>query len=451
MAKTRRTRRNHDHDPGPRADGGELPQLLEMLAVAGISEDEVLRGLDGPGGIEKMLQRLVDAGLLPSREESLAGLMAIWKPLLRSGCDPWSAELAGIEFLGMMREAASAEDEVPALLTGLISQAEEYPGPEALAMLRVLAVVGPVQARPVAAAAADRLVSAGYQDCPWVAGLGTPEVGACFGYTDGVGVQETLAVTFTYGRRQHALAVLIDHELGGGVKDCWPADHPDLIRSDYQRAAKRYGLSFHDYEPAEARAILDGALGKPVCPVAPDQVQDVHDYLDLLRSRAALLPRARNSARGRVRRSQTTTVYRVKVTLRGEKPPVWRRLEVPSGMTLYRLHRSIQAVFGWEDRDPWVFRTPAGAYGVAGHQLGYRSARSGKLADVAPRVRDLIYYGYDRWEHEILVEEVLAADPGVAYPRCVTGRRAHPSGTGGFDVDEANDALARLSRVLVKS
>jgi hypothetical protein len=367
--------------------------------------------------------------------------MATWTPLLERGCDQWSAELAGVEFLAMMREAAATDDAVPELLTSLISQAEEHGGPEALAMLRVLAVVGPAPARPTAAKAAERVASAGLQDRPWVKGLGEPKVGACFGYTDGVGVQEALTVTFAYGRQQHALAVLVDHQLGGGVKDCWPTDRPDLIRADYQQAAKRYGLDFHDYEPSEARAILDSAFGKSPCPIAPDQIQDVRDYLELLRLRTALLPERGRSTRGPSRKAPTATtvtnatnattarVHRLKITLRGARPPIWRRLEVPSGITLRRLHQSIQAAFGWENRHLWVFETPVGAYGVADRELGHRSAQSKKLENVAPRARDLIYYTYDfgdGWEHEILVEDVLAAEPGAAYPRCLTGRRASP-------------------------
>ncbi|NJC67998.1 plasmid pRiA4b ORF-3 family protein [Planosporangium flavigriseum] len=454
MAKTRRTRRGAGVGrtvvgDGPRVDDGDLAKLLEMLAAAGVWEDELLRTLDRPDGTEQMLQRLVEAGLLPSREESLAGLMAMWKPLLKPGCDPWSAELTGLEFLAMAREVAATDDDLPDLLDSLTSQAEEHGGPEALAMVRVLAVVGPVRVRRTAEKIADCLVTAGLRDCPWVDGLGAPEVGPCFGYTDSAGAQEGLAAAFAYGSRPHALVVLIDHEFGGGVKDCWPTDRPDLVRADYQRAAKRYGLTFRDYPPSEARAILDRALRKRPCPVAPDQVEDVRDYLELLRLRTALLPEAENAERGPSRTAPATgatAVHRVKVTLLGARPPVWRRLELPSTITLRRLHQAIQAVFGWESGHPWVFETPAGAYGVADRALGRRSARAKRLEEVAPRARDLIYYVYG-WRHEILVEGVAVAEPGVAYPRCVAGRHAV---SGGFDLDEANAALARLSGVLVR-
>ena len=32
----------------------------------------------------------------------------------------------------------------------------------------------------------------------------------------------------------------------------------------------------------------------------------------------------------------------------------------------------------------------------------------------------------DSWEHEIVVEGIVPAEPNVRYPRCVDGRRASP-------------------------
>jgi hypothetical protein len=121
-------------------------------------------------------------GELVESEESLAGLLEQWTPLLEPGCDPLSAELTGVEFLAMMREAVPVEIELSEVVAALIGQAEGHGRPEALALLRVLAVVGPAEVHSAAAGAADRLVSAGLTDPPWVTGLGRPRVGACFGY-----------------------------------------------------------------------------------------------------------------------------------------------------------------------------------------------------------------------------------------------------------------------------
>ena len=127
------------------------------------------------------------------------------------------------------------------------------------------------------------------------------------------------------------------------------------------------------------------------------------------------------------------TIYRVKISLRGAKPPIWRRLELPSTGTLHNLHHAIQEAFGWQDRHTWVFQTPFGDYGLPGPGpgagLGFRSAAATKLQDVAPRTGGRIRYTYDfgdGWEHDILVEDVVDAEPGVAYPRCLAGRRACP-------------------------
>jgi Plasmid pRiA4b ORF-3-like protein len=39
----------------------------------------------------------------------------------------------------------------------------------------------------------------------------------------------------------------------------------------------------------------------------------------------------------------------LKITLRGPRPPVWRRVRVARDSTLRMLHRVIQAAMGWQD------------------------------------------------------------------------------------------------------
>jgi Plasmid pRiA4b ORF-3-like protein len=69
---------------------------------------------------------------------------------------------------------------------------------------------------------------------------------------------------------------------------------------------------------------------------------------------------------------------------------------------------------------------------VADRGLEHRSAASAKLQDVAPGAGDRFTtpndFG-DDWERDLLVKDVFAAEPGVAYPRCLTGRRACRPGT----------------------
>jgi hypothetical protein len=451
VSNTQRPRRSNRPQHLTLVSGGhgaavaELAEFREHLAIAG-APAEVLQVLDTASDVDEAMRRLADAGLLPGPEDSVAGLLAGWQPLLEPGCDALNAELCGTEFLGMVRGAAPAGARLPDLLIELIDQVRDYGGAEALAMLRVLAVVGPPAVRPAAARAADALASSGLTDCPWASGLGAPRVGRCFGYADAFGAQESIAVTFAYGRKSHAVVVLIDHGLGGGVKDCFLSDRPDRIRAKYQQAARGFGLAFRDYQPAEAGAILSRALRMPPCPVEPDQIDDVRDHLDLLRARVELLVagggagpggdgrRGRPAGRGTAglraaRGGGVPAVHRLKITLRGTKPPIWRRLEVPSGSTLLQLHHAVQAAFCWEGSHLWVFETSAGEYGNGGRDLGHRSAASAKLADVAGFTGDRIRYTYDfgdDWEHDITVEDVLPAEPGLAYPRCTAGRRACP-------------------------
>ncbi|MGH3948975.1 MAG: plasmid pRiA4b ORF-3 family protein [Pseudonocardiaceae bacterium] len=452
MAKTGRTRGKTDRRlkviPGGAGSGGdELTELINQLAAAGVP-DEVVQALQSGRDPAEVLGQLVDTGMLPSPEESFAGLLDAFAPLLEPGTDRLAAEMTGTEFLGLVRRLAEDEADLPEMLSVLIGQAEASGLPEALAMLRVLAVVGPEGTRPAAVEAADRIVASGLTDCSWVAGLGAPKIGRSFGYSDFVGEQESIALTFRYGRKEHAAVVLIDHVLGGGVKDCFVTEQARRIRTQFEVITGNAGCELVDYEPEHARLIMDGALSKPPCPVQPDQVEDVDSYLDLLQSRVALLADAGGKRGSRPRRDAVPkTVHRLKATLRGSKPPIWRRIEVPSTMTLQRLHETIQQAFGWYGYHLWVFETPFGEFGEPDPDLGHRSAAVGKLAQVASGPGDRIRYTYDfgdDWQHDILVEDVLPAEPGRAYPRCLTGRRARPpedcGGMGGYE-----DLLATLA------
>jgi hypothetical protein len=63
-------------------------------------------------------------------------------------------------------------------------------------------------------------------------------------------------------------------------------------------------------------------------------------------------------------RTRTATVHRLKVTLDGIRPPIWRRIEVPSTLSLAKLHRAIQAAICWEDYHLHQFEIDDARYGI---------------------------------------------------------------------------------------
>jgi hypothetical protein len=125
------------------------------------------------------------------------------------------------------------------------------------------------------------------------------------------------------------------------------------------------------------------------------------------------------------------SVHQLKVTLRGIRPPVWRRLRVPSDVTLATLHRILQAAMGWEDAHLHRFRVGGTTYGDRGllGDVVDRGERTARLGQVAPGPGSTLAYDYDfgdGWEHALVVGAVLAPEPGVRYPVCVAGKRACP-------------------------
>jgi hypothetical protein len=147
------------------------------------------------------------------------------------------------------------------------------------------------------------------------------------------------------------------------------------------------------------------------------------EFLASGRARPAKLAAKRKKAAG------PAPVYQLKVSLRGAKPPIWRRLLVPADISLARLHATILAAFGWHGGHMHVFETAYGDFGGADRELGHRADVAVTLEQVAPQVKDKIRYTYDfgdDWVHDIVVEKVLDPDPSTAYPRCTGGKRAAP-------------------------
>jgi len=135
------------------------------------------------------------------------------------------------------------------------------------------------------------------------------------------------------------------------------------------------------------------------------------------------------------------SVHRLKVTLREVRPPVWRRIEVSSDVTLGQLAALLEAAMGWESYHLHAFEVAGATYGMADvdpppdelDEAGYRLSEV--LSSAGSKMRWRYDFG-DNWEHDVVVEAVGPPEPGVEYPVCLAGRRACPpedcGGTWGY-------------------
>lgn len=125
------------------------------------------------------------------------------------------------------------------------------------------------------------------------------------------------------------------------------------------------------------------------------------------------------------------SVYQLKITLKGSKPPIWRRIQVTSDSTLSKLHRILQVVMGWSDSHLHQFTVRGVCYGIPDPDGNFdvKNEKNVKLDQIISRVKDKLIYEYDfgdSWEHEIIVEKISPPDSKMAYPNCLTGKRACP-------------------------
>jgi hypothetical protein len=141
-----------------------------------------------------------------------------------------------------------------------------------------------------------------------------------------------------------------------------------------------------------------------------------------------------------------SNLYQVKISLKGIKPGIWRRLVVESHILLPDLHKIIQTSMGWtnshlhqffingefyttEDMDELYFEDS--------EYIDYQDIR---LSSVLKYEKDSIIYEYDfgdGWVIDITLERRLSEDPTHPLPYCQDGRMNSPpedvGGVPGFN------------------
>ena len=139
-------------------------------------------------------------------------------------------------------------------------------------------------------------------------------------------------------------------------------------------------------------------------------------------------------------------------------------------MPLNLVHAVLQVAFDWCDYHLHVFETVCGEFGSPDQDDDWAERQdetAATLAQVAAAERAKMVYNYDfgdDWRHDIVVEKIIPAEPGVAYPRCTGGRRdGPPEDCGGiwifneqfgdmgdlFAVRDLNEQLADLATVVI--
>ncbi|MBU0568609.1 plasmid pRiA4b ORF-3 family protein [bacterium] len=125
------------------------------------------------------------------------------------------------------------------------------------------------------------------------------------------------------------------------------------------------------------------------------------------------------------------SVYQIKVSLRGIRPPIWRRFQVTGDTSLRKLHEVLQVVMGWGNYHLFQFIIYGTYFGEPHSDYGseMKDAQKTRLDGIALGEKTKFIYEYDfgdSWEHELLVEKILPVEEGVIYPICLKGKLACP-------------------------
>ena len=131
-----------------------------------------------------------------------------------------------------------------------------------------------------------------------------------------------------------------------------------------------------------------------------------------------------------VRKTIVGRVYQLHITLRGIRPPIWRRVQAPGHLTLASVHDVIQTVFGWTNCHLHQFFVGRVSYGQPDDFDQVVLDESGvTLAEaLGTRIKRFLYvYDFgDDWQHDIVLEKIIAGDSGSDRPLCIGGKRHRP-------------------------
>jgi hypothetical protein len=278
-----------DLDP-PAEPSSAVVELVRELERMGMPREIVEHGMAFGDDAEE-LELWVRGLQLALAGDPLSGLLTPWEPLLARRTTVLEAELGGAEILASYADMGD-EDPVE-ILSRLMAEAQRSGKPEALAMCRMVAHLGPAETREQATGTADSLVAAGVRDLPWVGQLGTARFHRSYGIRS-PGKGRVQVLEFAYGPKVHVLAVLTCDDCGG-VQSLRFTDAAAALYTELRLDAKDSGLRLIGATATEAARIVRDALDVGICldEESPDEDgDDLAVLLPVLLERLSRMPDA---------------------------------------------------------------------------------------------------------------------------------------------------------------
>ncbi|MGG6433251.1 plasmid pRiA4b ORF-3 family protein [Anoxybacillus sp. D401a] len=130
------------------------------------------------------------------------------------------------------------------------------------------------------------------------------------------------------------------------------------------------------------------------------------------------------------------TIYQLKIQLRGIRPPIWRRVLVPSDITFDQLHLIIQEAMGWGNYHLYQFETSDAIIDVPHPDDRFMTlwkdkldSRKTPIKKYLSKEKQKVLYTYDfgdNWDHIITLEKIEKRIEPLTHPICIKGSRACP-------------------------
>lgn len=131
--------------------------------------------------------------------------------------------------------------------------------------------------------------------------------------------------------------------------------------------------------------------------------------------------------------------YIIKVTIKNTHPPVWRRLQIPAGITFHELNAIIQLAFNWSGYHLYSFEIgnllieiPDDIFDDFDYKvINSKRTKVDKYFDEIEKLEYTYDFG-DNWIHNIQIENVAESEEKLKNPVCLKAKMASlPEDCGG--------------------